>query len=202
MAYNNNTPLATETIAATQQPIHDNYADIETLINVNHVGFNVADQGKHKFVTMPNQAAPGPLPLANEINMFSRQSTLTLRPEVCVSRNDGTVIEMTSSLNAAPGWAFTSSGLLLKWGSDTALAADYNAGGTVIAFPAAATIPVYAVTLSVFLTTRYPGGVDLNSIATLVNVAAVDFTVLASSRTLQAAPAGNVDFYYLALGTV
>jgi len=197
MPYDNNTPLATDTIAATQQPIHDNYADIETLINVNHVGFNVADQGKHKFVTMPVQVAD-PATLANEVALYSKTSALTAVPELFVRKqNNGVVTEITSSLGATPGWAFTSSGMLLKWGQLTALAADYPVG-TNFLFPVAATIPVFGTIFTVYVTVIGAGAADTNTWATLKATTTTDITVAGSQRT--AAVGANTVFNYLAVG--
>jgi hypothetical protein len=193
MAYDNNVPLATQTIAATQQPIHDNYADIETLLLVNHVGFNVANQGKHKVVTMPVQAAT-PVPLASEINMFSRTSAFTARPEVCIARSTGEVIELSADFNN--GWAFTASGLLIKWGT-----ANVPSVATNVVYPAAANIPVFGAVLNVMITTAYPTGLDENKNVTLIQFNNVlHFSVVGTQRTATAPYVGNATIYYMALG--
>lgn len=197
MPYSPNIPQATDFIPASQPPLLANFQEINTLFNVNHVGFNVADQGKHKFVTMPTQADPGPVPLANEINLFSRQSPFSLQPELAFRRSAGAEQEISTSLQASPGWCFTSSGLLLKWGQLTALAADYPAG-TNFLFPVAATIPVYGSIFTVYITNVGAGGVDTNTAATLKAFDLVSITVAGSQRT--AAVGANAVFNYLAIG--
>lgn len=196
MAYDNNVPLATDLVSATQQPIHDNYADIDTLINVNHVGFNVADQGKHKVVTFPNQVAT-PVPAANEINLFARQSAFTARPELCVARSTGEVIEMTSGdLSFPTGWAFTSAGLLLKWGQGI-----IPGVATAVVYPVAATIPPFSAVFNVMITVQYLSGADENKNATLVNFTnPLFFQAVGTQRTATAPPVGNVRIFYLAIG--
>ena len=60
MAYSPNIPQPTDIPANSQPQLLANFQGINTLINVNHIGFDVTDQGKHKWVSMPVQlAAPG-----------------------------------------------------------------------------------------------------------------------------------------------
>src|ERR1019366_7957804 len=110
MPYNSNIPLATDEIPTSQGDLLGNFQTVQTAILVNHVGFNVANQGKHKFVTFPVQAA-APAPLANEIDLYSEQSPFSLQPELTYIRNGGVAQEITTSLRASPGWCFTSSGM-------------------------------------------------------------------------------------------
>ena len=49
MAYLNNIPQATDRIKDSQPQILANFAEIQTLVGVNHVNFNAVDQGKHTF---------------------------------------------------------------------------------------------------------------------------------------------------------
>ncbi len=198
MAYDNNVPLATDLVSATQQPIHDNYADIDTLINVNHVGFNVANQGKHKFVQMPVRAVT-PVPAATELNLFTRQSAFTAQPELCVARSTGEVIEMTSADASAPtGWAFTSAGLLIKWGQGII---PPPGGATSIVYPVAANIPIFTTVFNVMITVQYASGVDENTSATLVSFAnPAFFDAVASQRTATLPTAANVFIFYFAIG--
>lgn len=197
MPYNNNIPLATDVISASQQQLLDNFAALQQLFELNHVNFNQAAQGKHKWLTMPSQVA-APATLAGEIALFSRTSAYTTQPELCVRKeNNGAVIEMTSSLGANPGWAFNSSGILFKWGSLTALAVDYPVG-TTVAFPVAATIPVFGTVLNALVTTASGPGVSTDTMATLRNVTVADITVMGSQRTANVG--SDVNFRYLVMG--
>lgn len=195
--YTPNIPLATDEIPNSQPLILGNFQDIATALAVNHVGFNVGNQGKHAFVTFPVQAAP-PAPLANEIDLFSRQSPFSLQPELTFIRNGGVAQEISTSLAANTGWCFTSSGMLLKWGQLTALAADYPVG-TAFLLPVAATIPTFSNCFMVYITTVAAGGVDTNTAATLKVYNAAGFTVAGSNRTAPLAGA-NAVFNYLAIG--
>jgi len=63
MAFNSTIPQATDEESQSQAQLLANFAEIQTFINVNHVTFNVPDQGKHKFIHFPLQTvvpAPGP----------------------------------------------------------------------------------------------------------------------------------------------
>ena len=197
MPYNSNIPLATDEIPTSQGDLLGNFQTIQTAFLVNHVGFNVANQGKHAFVTFPVQAAP-PAPLANEICLYSEQSPYSLQPELTYIRNGGVAQEITTSLRAAPGWCFTSSGILLKWGQLVANAADYPAG-TAFLFPVAVTIPTYSNCFMVYITTVAAGGADSNTAATLKTFNNAGFTVAGSNRTAPLAGA-NTTFNYLAIG--
>lgn len=61
MAYNANTPQATDIIANTQKPILDNFGYINTSMQVNHTfngnGIGAEAAGSHQRLDMPNQGA-------------------------------------------------------------------------------------------------------------------------------------------------
>jgi len=196
MPYNGTIPQPADQISTSQGEMLINFADIQTLIQVNHVGFNVANQGKHKYVTFPNQAA-APATLANEVNLFAQQSVYSLQPELAFKRNAGNAQEITTSLNNQTGWCFTSSGMLLKWGQLTALAVDYPAG-TAFDFPVAETIPVYGTVFMMYITPIAAGAADANTCATLRALNVANFTVRGSQRT-ELVGADTV-FNYLAIG--
>ncbi len=195
MAYNNNIPQPTDQISTSQADILNNFAAISTYLNINHVDFNGADQGKHKWVTMPVQVA-SPATGAGEVALFARTSTLSLVPEIAFRReSNGTVIEFTSSLSATIGWTRLPSGILLKWGNATAN------GLTTYTFPVAATIPAFTNIFSIQITTSYINVTDApNGFVRLNNVVApyTQFTVFGSPRTT--AGSLSVGYQYLAIG--
>ena len=61
MAYTSNVPLSTDRFKDSQPVLLNNFMEIASLVAVNHEAFNLPDQGKHKFVTMPVQAAAPPV---------------------------------------------------------------------------------------------------------------------------------------------
>lgn len=195
MAYNNNIPQPNDAISVSQGDILNNFAAISTFVNVNHVDFNGADQGKHKWVTMPVQGA-APATGGGEIALFSRTSTLTSVPEMAFRRDtNGAVIEFTSSAPTAIGWTRLPSGILLKWGNSSAN------GLTTYTFPAGATIPAFTNIFSIQITTAYVNATDNpNGFVRLNNFVApyTTFSVFGSPRTTSGSLA--VTYQYLAIG--
>ncbi len=76
MAYNANIPLATDQLSQSQIDINANFQALKTLIDVNHVDFASADQGKHAKVTFPAQS-PAPTFILGEIGLYSFLSPIT-----------------------------------------------------------------------------------------------------------------------------
>jgi hypothetical protein len=137
MAYNQNIPDITVGIDQARTSIEDNFKAIKTVVELNHVAFNAADQGKHKFVTLPDQVA-APTTAANEIAIYSKDATgskLYMRLE-----SDGTEYNLTPSTagHAASGYELLPSGLKLNWGTGTlntgisTVTVNYAAGGNFV----------------------------------------------------------------------
>jgi len=126
MAYDQNIPQPTDTPAASQPQLLANFQEINTLLGVNHVAFNLADQGKHKWVTFPEQVV-APATLATEVALFGIQSAETGIEELTYRRaNNGVQIPITERDGTVNGWSMLPSGLLLKWGQSTV-----NGAGTI-----------------------------------------------------------------------
>ena len=117
----NDTPLATESINQTQDPIRTNFQSIKTLIDVNHVDFSdPVDFGKHKWVTFPQQvqATAQAANIYPDLGIYSAPNVATGVNELYF-RNSGNVVTdvpFTAALYALSGWTFLPSGLLLQWG--------------------------------------------------------------------------------------
>jgi len=117
MAYNQNIPQPADQLKNSQPQLLANFQEINTLIDANHVGFNLGDAGKHKFLQMPRQVA-APTTAATDLGLFallganSGVSELNLRRQA-----DGAVIPFTEGLLATPGWTVLPCGLVVKWGS-------------------------------------------------------------------------------------
>ena len=114
MAYNNAIPQASDRIKDSQSQILDNFAAIKTLVDINHVTFDAVNQGKHKYVSMPEQSSD-PTTAANEVAIYTKAvsgvSQLFLRNE-----GDGSVVDWTSATKTSNGTTTLPSGLILKWG--------------------------------------------------------------------------------------
>ena len=126
MAYQSNIPLATDQLDNSQVDLQDNFGSINTYLNVNHVAFNSADQGKHAFVTFPIQGS-APSFLAGEEGLYNAQ--LSSVSELYVHKQyNGTTAEipMTASIlsssapvSGGPGWTYLPSGIYMTWGATT-----------------------------------------------------------------------------------
>ncbi len=196
MAYQNNIPQPTDALSQSQSDILNNFAAIQTLIDVNHVDFASSDQGKHKFITFPLQGA-APVINAGEIGLYNALSTKTAKDELYLINSTGGTVPLTESQQVArsSGWAYLPSGVLLKWGSS-------NANGlSTITFPAGPTIPAFNSIFTIILTTQYPNASDGDGFVRLNDFLApwTTFTVFGSQRT-KVASIGAVGFQFLAIG--
>lgn len=120
MSYNSDIPQANDDPSQSQGQLLSNFQALNTSNSVNHVAFNEADQGKHKFLQMPEQASD-PSTAANEAGLYAKEydvdgmgtlmSTLFFRNE-----SSGTVTTFggPSSL-AIPGYTYLPGGLLAQW---------------------------------------------------------------------------------------
>ena len=193
MAYTNNIPQATDRPNNSQPLILANFAAIATLNAVNHVAFDAADQGKHKFVTMPIQgAAPGAA--ANEITLYSRTSVLSGRAELAFERSTGVVTEFTSALAAAQGWTRLPSGILLKW-MFAQITAD--TGITTQLWPTGATVPAFTSVFSVFITPISTNNRD--RAVTLSQFDALGFTLYGTKRSDTTVIASNYNAFAIGI---
>lgn len=194
MAYNPNIPQATDQISVSQADLLNNFIALSTFLNVNHVDFASADQGKHKFVSFPQQGS-SPATSGTEVALYCKVSPLTSVPELYFrNATSGAEYEFTSYQPAVDGWTRLPSGILLKWGNVSAN------GATVINFPAGATIPSFTAVSSAQVSVNTIGGgnVDPNTFVTVNAISTTQLTVYGSSRTATGAAA--VNFTYLVIG--
>jgi len=138
MAYQPNIPLPTDLLKNSQADIQANFISNSAAFNQNHVDFNDANAGKHKFLQMPEQSV-SPVTAANEMALYTKEqdgvSQMFIRRE-----SDGTEINITNDgLKANPGWARLPNGLIMKWGI---VSVSQNTRNTVI-LPSGGTIPVF-----------------------------------------------------------
>lgn len=197
MAYTANTPLANQRLKDSQPILNDNFQAIDALINVNHVGFNVADAGKHKYVTFPAQVAD-PNTGAAEVALYSKLVPLGGYQLFLRDQNNGTVKDISSSGgNHLDGYMRTTSGLLIKWGQITSTVVN---GIQQKPFPVSATTPAFTfqplavqLTPQVFFTALAPRMVlwDQN----LTTATNLSFVATNGAGVAQAFP-----FYFLAIG--
>jgi hypothetical protein len=205
MAYQANIPQPNNLLSQSQDDILNNFQAIQTLIGVNHVNFNDADQGKHKWVTFPQQGAIPPAGSAfgaTELGLYNAINATTAHNELYINKtNQATVVQVpmtasTLSTNSAPaantaGYTLLPSGILLRWGSFTGIT------GLSTVTLSGGILPTGII--SVQLTPYDPGATDVNFAVRLANIiSGTQFNVFVSSRTSTGTATGG--FQYLVIG--
>lgn len=187
MAYQPNIPLATDRLKDSQADIQGNFQELNTYLNVNHTAIDgTADQGKHKFVTMPIQgAAPGTL--ANELAMYTKLSAFTGQNEVFIQRSDsGPEIQVTGatsigSLNSQDGVGYLplGNGYMIKWFTQAVTNVSIPSQDFIVydlAYTTTGAIPPFTSTPVYINATQLSGnpfGVVLNAMRNNLNSATV-----------------------------
>ena len=115
MAYNSDIPQASDDPSQSQGQILANFQELNTFLSVNHVALNDGDQGKHKFLQLPEQAS-APSTGANEGGLYTKEvsgaTQLFFREE-----SSGTERQITSAFSAATNGSCTiPGGLVIQWG--------------------------------------------------------------------------------------
>lgn len=168
MAYKPNIPQPTDRLdTASQIDLLNNFTGIKTLFDVNHVTFDLANQGKHKFVTLPvrttnptTEDADCSLWVKNVVVYDTPIHTIT-RPELFIQKDeDGIPYAITGGQNILDGginsgWTQLPSGLVLKWCGNAYFAGPYSTGSIV--FPSGVVGPDFTAVRAMYLTIRLPG---------------------------------------------
>ena len=152
----NNVPVASQSTASSQSLIQANFITIDTAFSVNHVPYNdgSGNQGKHAFIQFPVQTT-APMPSAGDISLYNLLPVspfpLTGVNELFIVKANGTTITpMTASNQAATGWTYLPSGVLMKWGVTSTISSGEPFAYT---FPTSSAIPVFNNVFTVMLTT-------------------------------------------------
>ena len=160
MAYFESIPQSTDDPSASQPLILANFTEIATVVAVNHVAFNDGDQGKHKFLQMPEQAS-APATAANEGGLYTKEengaSELFYREE-----SSGTELQLTNAFTAATDGEVTfPGGLIMKWGLGSFTTSGTN---VTITFGTAYPANVYSVQATLVGDTGGSTGVAVDQI--------------------------------------
>ncbi len=117
MPYTNSIPFATQRFKDSEPLIRDNFVEIQNALIVNHGDFGTPEEGKHEKVTMPVQAAspPGGAFVAGETGFYNFLNPSSAVNEIYINKSNGNQVPLTASLQAAIGWMFLPSGLVVKW---------------------------------------------------------------------------------------
>ncbi len=118
-------PQSGQTLGQTRVPFRTNFTVISDAFQVDHVAYNAAGQGKHKWVTFPvqTQATAQAALIYPDIGLYSALYAPTGINELFF-RNSGNTPSDTpitaSEFSDSAGWAFMPCGLIIKWGFATA----------------------------------------------------------------------------------
>lgn len=187
MAYKNTIPAASDLLSQSQDDILNNFIAIKTLVDINHVTFDAAGQGKHAFIEFPIQS-PVPTTGAGEVGLYSQTSLLTGNPELVFSHESaGSTYEFTAAVKNETGYAILPSGIIFKWGSGTV-----NANTTGLAtFAVGAGIPVFTTVYNVQVTRQ--GATGSSGVLYYQSYSTVDLIVFNTADTAK-------KFFYTVIG--
>lgn len=194
MAYQDK-PNPNDQLSQSQSDIRNNFLDINSLVSLNHVTFNMgADSGKHKFLQMPEQL-PVPATAANEMALYTKQGSSGLAEMFIRKESNGIEIEFTNGTLvgglSSTGFTALPSGILLKWGS-VAVAA---AGASAVVFDA--TIP-FAQVYVVMCTPLNAGGAGTQTFS----VSSASITNAGCTLIYGGSGPSPITVQYLAIGRV
>jgi len=117
-----NVPVAGQTLLGSRDLIANNFTVIDAAFTINHIAYNLPDNGKHKFLQLPEQAA-APATAANEAGLYAKVGATSAVTELFFRReSSGTEIAFTESLPALNGWTRLPSGLYMEWGNSVTAA--------------------------------------------------------------------------------
>lgn len=159
MPYDSTVPQSGQTLGNTHVPIQTNFSIITTAQSVNHEAYDNANQGKHKFLQMPEQGS-APSTAANEGGLYTKGSSGTnvfFRSESNGQEYKLTAVDDTefaefgtnTLYDATPqnqygGWTFLPGGLILMYG----LAENVASGNGTIRFPKSFSLVPYSIQLT------------------------------------------------------
>jgi hypothetical protein len=157
MTFTPGQPENGQSLGASKVPIRDNFTAIVADLGVNHVAINLADQGKHKFLQLPEQGS-APTTAVNEGGFYAKVGTSPAETSLFFrAENSGFEYRMTRPVAASTalfatntayaadhtgGWTFLPGGLLLQYGART----TPGSSGT-ITFPITFTTGYYSITI-------------------------------------------------------
>lgn len=183
--YTSNIPQPGDNPSDSQDQILQNFQSISTTNSVNHVAFNDPDQGKHKFLQMPEQSS-APSTAADEGGLYTK-AVSAVTQLFWRNESNGTEQQFTNSIptTVAPNrhWNFAD-GLQLRLGT-----VNHASTSTAVAFSSPFSSNAYVVLLTPIGAAGAVNG--WNAQALTVN----GFTLASISS------GGGKAFYYVAIGS-
>lgn len=211
-------PLGPDALSLSQGELLNNFGAIESLIDNDHADFalGLGVAGQHNRVSFQTQAASPPAGTvvspsftAGQVGLYSFLNTTTNKNELYVNKlNQATTVQipLTASVlsgTSAPGnnvfgWTYLPSGVLLKWGTMTAISGSAN-----VTVNGGGLGPNFAGVMQIQITTTNTSAADPDHFVTLANNWNIPgnafFQVYGSSRSATGASV-NASCSWLAIG--
>lgn len=195
MAYQANKPQPTDRLKDSVADLEGNFQALKTLVDVNHGTFGSINEGKHEFVTFPEQGAAPAVPGGTDVNMYLAVSAGSSNAnDFFIQRSAGADVPFSAALKLNNGWTYLPSGIIMQWGNGSAGVS--GSGSTTQSF--IFTFPTNCLSVQL---TPFTGGTvaDQNTFVQLISRANNQFTYFYSGRTTANAPS-VVQFTWLAIG--
>lgn len=192
MAYNQNIPQPADQLKNSQPQFLANFQEINTYLSVNHVGFNVGDQGKHKFIQFPQQLVDATTS-ASEYAQYSKQGLYSASTEMVFrTPSDTSITNITEKrYTASDGWWQLPSGIIVKYiKANIPNTNNVNALNFDFLWPVANTIPFTQTPFNYYFTFL---GVTNQNIRLFASVDTTLTTALHFYGRLSAATAASIN---------
>lgn len=155
MAWQSNIPQPGAKLSISQGDLLGNFIALNTWMGVNHyLPTNLANGGKHMFVSLPTQSAD-PATAGSELAIYSKIGTGGVPQIFWRQQSNGTVTEFTGATvvtSAGPtrtqGQTVLPSGVMIKWGVVT----TSSVGSSAITYQGTAFAAVSPLTYSLTMT--------------------------------------------------
>lgn len=183
MSFVSGIPASGQSLGSSKPSVEGNFSYINTTNSVNHVAFNEAGAGKHKFLQMPEQAS-SPGTSINEMALFTKEvsgiSEIFLQRENLAAA--GVAIQMSSGdpkqgSTANFGQSFLPGGFQIKWGNETLA----STSGNVVSYTVKSLDNFPTNTVAVFVVAT---GTDTSQSAQPSAFSSTGFTVTCSKTSL------------------
>ena len=133
MSYDNNIPVSGQTLGGTRVQINQNFADIASINAINHVAFNDADEGKHKFMQMPVQGS-APATATSEAALYAADDSGGAAQLFYRSETNGKTYQLTYALDAQFDTYFGKNAAYTNTGIDYVGGFSFLPGGLIMIY--------------------------------------------------------------------
>ncbi len=193
----NNVPLTGQTLGVTRVPINNNFSVIGSTFEVDHVGYNLTDQGKHKQVTFPSQGS-ALFFAAGEIGLFNQNASPTGINDIWLARGTAAAYPMTGyktvGVGATNGWTYLPSGLKIVWGTGSMVGPAVTA---LVTYTTVASFPGFTTFWTAPQLTRlHSGPLPINNFVAISSYNQTAFTATASTSV----NSGTIQFSWMVIG--